>query len=226
MKKSVVLLSAGLDSSVNFLWALRESEVVLALTFDYGQRAREKEIAAARQLAAKFKVPHRVIQLPFFGDFTATSLVNTAADIPRESQVSIDDYQTSVQTAAMVWVPNRNGIFLNIAAGFAEGLKADWIIPGFNLEEATTFPDNSEAYLQVATRALSFSTANHVQVKCFTTAMNKTEIAAKGRELGLDFSGVWPCYFGGETPCGECESCKRFARATGLRFGLRTEDEK
>ncbi len=219
MKKSVVLLSAGLDSSVNFLWAKRESEVALALTFDYGQRARDREIAAASGLAAQFNVPHRVIQLPFFADFTATSLVNTSVEIPRESQISIDDYQTSMRTAAMVWVPNRNGIFLNVAAAFAEGLHADWIVPGFNIEEATTFPDNSEAYLQAATGALQYSTANHVQVKCFTTAMNKTEIATKGRELGLDFHGVWPCYFGGERPCGTCESCQRFIRATGLRIG-------
>jgi 7-cyano-7-deazaguanine synthase len=210
--RSVVLLSSGLDSTVNFYEAKRESDVVLALTFDYGQRAAQQEVESAQKIANKLDVPHKVLNLDWFKDFTHSSLVNRSAEVPTTA-VKIDDLSRSNETAKAVWVPNRNGIFLNIAAAFAEGLNAQWIIPGFNAEEATTFPDNSQAYLEAATNSLSYSTANKVEVKCFTTHLTKSQIVERGRKLGVDFKQIWPCYFGGEQPCGECESCRRFNRA-------------
>ncbi len=214
MVKSVVLLSSGLDSTVNLYRAAKESKVVMAITFDYGQRAAAREINFASQLAARLEVPHRVIELPWFKDFTASSLVNREMDVPTTS-VAIDSFEASTNSAKAVWVPNRNGIFLNIGAAFAESVDAKWLIPGFNAEEATTFPDNSEDYLQAATKSLYYSTGNQVQVKCFTTALDKTEIVKLGRTLGVPFELVWTCYFGGEKPCGQCEPCQRFSRAMG-----------
>ncbi len=212
MKRSVVLLSAGLDSTVNLYRAKEESDVVMALTFNYGQRAAAREIEHAAKLAAQVGTRHHVIDLPWFRDFTKTALVDSKQEVPTSS-VSIDDFNASTHSAKAVWVPNRNGIFLNIGAAFAEGLQAEWIVPGFNLEEAATFPDNSEAYLQAASRAFQFSTSNQVQVRCFTTDLTKPEIVKLGRKLGVPFDLVWTCYFGGEKPCGQCESCQRLARA-------------
>lgn len=211
--RAVVLLSSGLDSTVNLYEARERADVVLALTFDYGQRAAPRELECARAIAEHAGVPHRVVSLPWFADFTNTALVKREAKVPTQKDVSIDDHKISQETAKAVWVPNRNGIFLNIAAGFAEGLQANWVVPGFNREEAATFPDNSEEFLTALTKSFSYSTANKVEVVCFTTRLNKTEIVRRGRELGAPFGLMWPCYFQGESPCGECESCQRFARA-------------
>ena len=126
----MVLLSAGLDSSFNLFKASKEMQILLALTFDYGQRAASQEIAKAAGLSARLGIAHKVIALPWFKDFTRTSLLG-GAEVPMANQVSIDDHQRSLQTAKAVWVPNRNGILLNIAAGFAEGLGADFIVPVF-----------------------------------------------------------------------------------------------
>ncbi len=178
--KSVVLLSGGMDSTVNLLAAREQSEVVLALTFDYGQRASQKEKEVTAKLTSHLKIPHLILSLPFFSQFGNSSLTDLQKTVPTGQQVSIDDLKTSQETAKSVWVPNRNGIFLNIAAGFAETLGADWIVPGFNKEEAVTFPDNSEAFLEASTDALRFSTSNKVQVKCFTTSLSKTEIVEFG----------------------------------------------
>ncbi|MEK7791253.1 MAG: 7-cyano-7-deazaguanine synthase, partial [Deltaproteobacteria bacterium] len=54
--RSVVLLSSGLDSTVNFCKALRETEVVLSLTFDYGQRSAVSEISAAAKISEKYGI--------------------------------------------------------------------------------------------------------------------------------------------------------------------------
>lgn len=217
--RSVVLLSAGLDSSLNLYEAMRESNVVLALSIDYGQRAAKQELKFAGLLCAKLNILHRVIKLEWMSEFSGSSLMDRSRQIPTD-EVRIDDLNISQQTAKSVWVPNRNGILLNIAAGFAESLNAEWIVPGFNAEEALTFKDNSQDYLESLTAAFRFSTANQVEVKCFTTELNKSQIIKRGLELKMDFEILWPCYFDGEAPCGECESCKRFiraARANGLK---------
>lgn len=216
MKPScVVLLSGGLDSTVNLYEATRVSNVALALTFDYSQKASKKEIESASATCQKLKVPHKVLNLNWFSDFTKTSLVSATAEIPKNME--LDDIHVSQETAKAVWVPNRNGIFLNIAAAFAEGLKAQWVVPGFNIEEGATFTDNTQGYLDALNEAFTFSTSNKVVAKCFTTSLNKRQIVQRGKELGVDFSLLWPCYYGGEKLCKECESCRRYLRATEKR---------
>lgn len=213
MKSFVVLLSSGMDSTVNFYRALEEGDVKLAITFNYGQKAATKEIERAKQLTKAKQVPHRVIELPFFRDFGKSSLINENEPIPLGEKVQIESLESSRETAKSVWVPNRNGIFLNIAAGFAEALNAEAIVPGFNLEEAVTFPDNSVAYIGAVEKSLDFSTSNQVKVKCWTQAMTKEEIVREGLRLKVDWSLIWPCYQVGDLWCGECESCRRAERA-------------
>jgi 7-cyano-7-deazaguanine synthase len=211
--KSVVLLSAGLDSSVNLAAAHKQGEVLLALTFDYGQRARVREIKCAEAQSRAFGIPHKVIALPFFAELGHSSLTDTSKKVPRGKEVRIDNLKTSQKTAKSVWVPNRNGIFLNIAAGIAEAMGADFVIPGFNAEEAVTFADNSPGYMKALDKSFEFSTQNRVKTLCYTVKMNKTQIAKLGKKLEVDFSLIWPCYHGGENWCRECESCQRSLRA-------------
>ncbi len=210
---SVVLLSSGLDSTVNLFEAREKSRVVLALTFNYGQRAAPREIERAGAIAKLAGVAHKVLDLTWFSAFTKTSLINLLSEVPVGAAISIDDMKQSAETAKAVWVPNRNGIFLNIGAAFAEGLGAKFVVPGFNIEEGATFPDNTQGFLDSLTGGFKFSTSNHVEAICYTTKLDKTQIVKRGRTLGAPFKLMWPCYFAGNEPCGTCESCQRFRRA-------------
>ncbi len=211
--KSVVLLSSGLDSSVNFFIALQKTEVKLALTFDYGQKAANKEIQRAKELAEGHKVEHKVIELPWLKDLGQSALTNMTTTLPLGPRVSIDNLQVSEKTAKSVWVPNRNGVFLNIAAAFAESLKATIVIPGFNAEEAVTFSDNSFDFIRATRKAFSYSTANDVDVQCYTISQSKNEIVKLGLSFGVPFNRLWVCYQNHDKWCGQCESCKRAIRA-------------
>lgn len=211
--KAVVLLSSGLDSTYNLYVAKQELDVILALTFDYGQRAASQEIKHSIEICRRLNVLHKTVDLPFFKIFTETSLINRNSYVPVGDRVKIDDRESSEESAKSVWVPNRNGIILNIAAGFAEGLGAQWVIPGFNAEEAETFPDNTEEFLEQLDNCWSFSTAVGVRGRCYTTALNKSQIVRSCLERSVDFSLMWPCYFAGDAICRECESCQRFLRA-------------
>jgi len=211
--KSLVLLSGGLDSTVNFFEALNQSEVKLALTFDYGQRAASKELQASARISASRSIPHKIISLPFFKDFGTSSLIDPSKDVPQGDELDISSLEKSEQSAKSVWIPNRNGIFLNIAAGLAESMKIDLVIPGFNAEEAKTFPDNSEKYMGALTQSFYYSTSNRVMVQCYTVKNEKVEIVRRGKELDVPFGLMWPCYLGTDAWCGECESCLRARRA-------------
>ena len=211
--KSIVLLSSGLDSTVNLFLAHKQSQVVQTITFNYGQRALAKEIEHSKKLSDYLKIPNVVIDLPWLKNIGTSSLTNSNYQVPTGKDVSIADHGVSTQTAKSVWVPNRNGVFLNIAAALAEAAQADQIIPGFNLEEAATFPDNSEAYMDAATKAFKFSTSNHVKVVSYTVKMQKTEIMKIAVDEKVPLNLIWPCYFSGEQWCGQCESCLRTKRA-------------
>ncbi|MFX4260682.1 7-cyano-7-deazaguanine synthase QueC [Pelotomaculum propionicicum] len=211
--KSIVLLSGGLDSAVSLVQAIKETEVLLCLTFDYGQRSAQKERESAAFLAAYYKVKHRLVKLGFLENITKTALVAAAADIPEPEQVDLDDYNKSKAAAAAVWVPNRNGLFINIAAAFAEANGCEIIVAGFNREEAATFPDNSVEFVNAANSALSYSTLNKVKLVSYTQPLDKIEIIKQGMKEGLPFQHIWSCYRGEDKMCGRCESCRRFQRA-------------
>lgn len=212
--KSIVLLSGGLDSTVSLAQAKRESKVELCLTMDYGQRAAPREIKAAKEICIYYNIAHQVIELPFLKQITHTALVNRKAKIPEPARENLDELDVTRVTAAAVWVPNRNGLFINIAACFAESLGCTLIVAGFNREEATIFPDNSEDFVYAINHALSFiPTPRKVRVVSYTQRLDKVEIVYLGQRLEIPWNLLWSCYYGGESSCGQCESCIRFQRA-------------
>ena len=214
LKKSIVLLSGGLDSTVNFYKASIETEVILALTFNYGQRAAAREIEASYKIAHTKGIKHQVIELNWLAEITETALVNYEKEIPKLRVDELDDTFGAAKTSAeAVWVPNRNGIFINIAAAFAESFEARCIVTGFNIEEGATFPDNSPAFVDTVNKCLKFSTLYKPEVISYTSKLNKKEIALLGKKLNIPFNLIWSCYFGGAEMCGECESCLRLNRA-------------
>lgn len=212
-KSSVILLSGGLDSIANFYIALKENKKLrLAITFDYGQKANLRELAVARWHAKKARVPYKIIKTKMFKTHGESSLLNDKNKIPTGPGVKINNKKKSEETAKSVWVPNRNGVFLNIAAFYAESLSASEVIIGFNQEEAQTFPDNSEGFLNSANQFFSYSTQNKVKVASSTLKLTKSEIIKKHSHL-LPLEKLWPCYQNFDFWCGECESCLRYRRA-------------
>ena len=112
--RGIVLLSGGLDSLVSLGLGIKDYGVSLALTFDYGQKSARYEIDASKEICDYYKIEHKVINLDWLKNITHTSLVSSN-EIPEGKEL-----EDSVQSAKSVWVPNRNGLFLNIAGCFAD----------------------------------------------------------------------------------------------------------
>lgn len=215
MGSCIVLLSGGLDSVVATAMLRDSMRIAQALTFDYGQRAAKREIETAQKWCDPWDIPHQVIAIPWLGDVSHSALNNPQNKIPHLQSDQLDNLTITSQSAAAVWVSNRNGVFLNIAAAYAEARNISWIVAGFNREEAATFPDNSPQYVEAVNHALQFSTNGKVALISPTQAMMKREIVAWAREHKISLDQLWPCYEGGATWCRKCESCLRFLRAAG-----------
>lgn len=204
-KKGIILLSSGLDSLVSLQLAKKSCEIILALTFDYGQKAAKDEIESAKKIADVYNIPHKTIELPFLKEATNNALTNNDKNLEFEI--------LGEQSAMAVWVPNRNGLFLNIAGVFADSLNADYIIYGANKEEAATFSDNSTEFNKAADNFFKFSTQKHPVILAPCSNLEKFEIVREGVKEGVDFSLLKSCYNSsdkiGKKHCGKCESCKR-----------------
>lgn len=201
-KRAVAVVSGGLDSVVSLALALDSREVRLVLFFDYGQRARDSERASTLSVASYYGLPLREVQLPWLEALAPVGMrATTAAD--DAGLITLDD----------VWVPNRNGVFINVAAAFAESYGCESVITGFNRDEAEEFPDNSRDFVERASRALALSTRGGVAVESFTIDMGKREILLEGMEAGAPLSVIWSCYRSGERMCGSCASCRRLKLA-------------
>jgi 7-cyano-7-deazaguanine synthase len=214
---AVVLLSGGLDSTVALAETLTRRPVLLVLTFDYGQRAARREIAAAAVIAAHYGLTHRILSLPWLSELLPDALNAACAPEAGQSLESENESETLDRNALFdvrrVWVPNRNGLFLNIAACFAEALHAETVVFGANAEEGESFPDNTPAFRDRLNAALAFSTLSGVTVETPVGHLHKNAIVARGRELNVPFQLIWSCYEGTETPCNQCPSCLRLNAA-------------
>jgi 7-cyano-7-deazaguanine synthase len=195
---------------------LQQMEIKMALIFNYGQRSVKREIQNAVKVCENLGIEYNVLDITWMKGITNTSLVNTDAEVPSLSMDEISDDadpSITIESAKAVWVPNRNGILINIAAAFAESMSCDYVIVGFNKEEAVTFPDNSGEFIAAIDDSLSYSTQNGVKVYAPLIGMDKKEIVAKAMELKAPLEYSWSCYHGADVPCGECESCTRRRRA-------------
>jgi len=213
MNKSIVLLSGGLDSLVSLAYAKDEYNIQLALTFDYGQRSAKKEIESAKTIAEYFNIEHIVIKTPWLQEITETSLVNTKQDLPKLDSKELDNPELTLNSAKNVWVPNRNGLFLNIAACFADSMDFSHIIFGANKEEGTTFPDNTQEFIDRINAAFEFSTLAKPKVVAPLINLNKTKIIELALEIEAPLNLMRSCYTDQEKHCGKCESCLRLIRA-------------
>jgi len=224
MKRAVALLSGGLDSTVALAMARRTFEIILALNFDYSQRAAKKEDELSRAISDYYHINYKSIKLKWLGEITLTSLVRKEKKLPHISIGDLDKKEFLSKTMKAVWIPNRNGLFVNIAASLAEAIDCKYIITGFDLEEAGSFPDNSLDFIKAENRALAFSTLNKVKVISPLCKMDKMRIIKVGQELGVPFQFIWSCYEGGNIPCKKCESCQRVRRAI-RKIGILPGDE-
>lgn len=206
-----VLLSGGLDSTTALHWAHRHHNVVCALAFDYGSNHAAQELACARKQAEICGVPYHQIDIRAISAHLQSALLSGADAIPTADYAEDNLKQTVV--------PFRNGIFLAIAAGIAESKGATGLVIAAHGGDHALYPDCREDFMAAMSAAISHGTYAQLQILRPFISLSKTEIAAIGAELGVDFAQTYSCYCGRPHHCGQCATCrerKEAFAATGI----------
>ncbi len=209
--RAITVLSGGLDSTVATSVYANDYDIT-ALTFNYGQKSFYQEQKHAKLICEKLEINHVVINLGWLRDISNSSLTSDV-DVPKPTDDDLDDFDKSLETAKSVWVPARNTVFCSIALAYAESMKADIIIVGWDYEEAVTFPDNSKEYLKAFNKTIEYGSFDDITIKAPLIDMNKEDIVRNGDKLDAPMDLSYSCYNNDDKHCGVCESCKRRRRA-------------
>lgn len=197
MKDSVIIVSGGMDS-VTMLYEYRD-RIAIGLSFDYGSNHNAREIPFARMHCERLGIRHIVINLDFMRRYFKSSLLEGAEAIP-EGYYADENMKSTV-------VPFRNGIMLAIATGIAESNGLTRVMMANHGGDHTIYPDCRPEFVAAFDAAAAAGTYDGVRVMAPYTNMTKTDIARRGRELGIDYTETWSCYKGGEHHCGRCGTC-------------------
>ncbi|OYT29807.1 7-cyano-7-deazaguanine synthase QueC [Thermoplasmatales archaeon ex4572_165] len=207
-KRSVILISGGLDSAVTAFYAKQESSELYGLSFLYGQK-HNREIDSAKKIGIEAKLKDHVFFTLDLNQFGGSSLLkNSKETIP--NNVSVEEIGKEIPST---YVPARNTIFLSIALAYAETIDADFIFIGVTSEDYSGYPDCRPAFIDAFQNLINNATkktilGKNIRLNTPLLKLSKDEIIKKGINLNVPFEKTWSCYQGKDKACGICDSCK------------------
>jgi 7-cyano-7-deazaguanine synthase len=192
----VTILSGGLDSTVlaHHLASLGYEQTFV--TFDYQQR-HFKEMYFAQLTAQRLNGEHVPVSLgPLVRFWQGSALVGDHA-------VPHGHYEAP--SMAITVVPNRNLIFLTIAAAVAVSRGATAVFTGVHSGDHAIYQDCRPEFIHAADAAMQLSCG--VSVNAPFVHFTKANIVRTGTNLAVPFEETWSCYEGGARHCGQCGTC-------------------
>lgn len=209
MKKALVILSGGQDSTTCMYWAIQKfgKENVSAIGFDYGQR-HKKELSCAEDICRNEGISYEVIPTPIINRLSANSL--TRADIPVE--------KTKPEGAPPnTFVEGRNLLFISYAAIYAKTHGITELVTGVCETDFSGYPDCRDVFIKSLNVTLNLAMDYGFVIHTPLMWLDKSqtwEMADKLGVMDIIYNKTLTCYNGvlGEG-CGNCPAC--FLRRRG-----------
>ena len=199
MKKAVLSLSGGMDSSSLLLHLLANGYEVTALGFDYGQKHKvelERATSLVEYLKSKNQpVNFQVIKLDGLSQLLNSALVTGGNDVP-EGHYEQDNMKETV-------VPNRNKIFASLIQAVALSIATTGdkhqveIAMGIHAGDHAIYPDCRQEFRDADFEAFKIGNWDSELVEVTTPYLheNKFTILEDGQKscdiLGLEFNEVY-----------------------------------
>ena len=211
MKKAIVLLSGGLDSTTALYVAKSQGfDEIYVLTFLYGQK-HDRELRSAAEVAKAAGVKeHKTVRL-MLNEWDGCSLTDL--------KMEVEDGNLERTDIPDTYVPARNMVFLSVAASWADALGVADIFIGVSEVDYSGYVDCREEFIRAMEQAVNLGTVlgaekkQHITLHAPFMHLTKAEEIKWGMELGVDYGLTWTCYRGDEKPCGTCDSCLLRAKA-------------
>ena len=200
VKKAVILLSGGLDSTTCISYAISKGYEVYPISFDYGQRL-SRELECAKKVVEHFGIKtHRIIKMDNVGGSALTDMNISVPNFEGDGEIPV------------TYVPARNIIFLSYATGYAEVVGADCIFIGVNAVDYSGYPDCREEFINAFQNMINIGTKRGVDgkpIKIETPLLHlsKGEIVKLATSVNAPLKYSTSCYNGKEKACGVCDSC-------------------
>lgn len=209
MKKAMVVLSGGQDSTTCLYWAKAVFKEVHAVTFDYGQR-HALELDAAR-IVAKMAgvVSHEVVEIP--GVLRSRSpLTDPSAEL--ETYTDFESMDAIIgDRVELTFVPMRNAFFLTLAANLALARDCYHLVTGVCQQDNANYPDCRQTFIDSQERTINEALGIDIfRIHAPLMSLSKAEIVRFAQQIpgcmdAMAYSHT--CYAGQFPPCGECHSC-------------------
>lgn len=224
MKKVVVVMSGGLDSSTALAECIADPKLnpVIGIFFSYKQKHGIPELHAARKVIEHFQLEGKLaldfdLHMCFFDPLTESSLL-AGSELQPPIGRSLEEIASS--EAPNTFVPGRNIIMLSVAASLAYKHDCDVIVGGWHWDDSSGYPDCRITFINAMANAISWGLGRDVDVYAPLINMTKKDIIMFAHDLGLPIELTWSCYqpiVEGDkfSPCGVCDSC--IIRDTALK---------
>lgn len=196
-KDSLIIVSGGMDS-ITLLYDWKE-RIAVGVSFDYGSNHNAKEIPLAKMHCERLGIKHITINLDFMHQYFKSSLLEGGEAIP-DGHYADENMKSTV-------VPFRNGIMLSVAIGIAESNGLINVLIANHGGDHTIYPDCRPEFIKAIDEAATAGTYVKAHVVAPYTNITKSDIARRGKELGINYAETWSCYKGGDIHCGTCGTC-------------------
>lgn len=214
MRRAVVLLSGGVDSTTALAVAKREGYETYCLSVDYGQTNRS-ELAAAERVAKALGATRHLVMRVELESVGGSALTGYGA-IPKR-----EDPSQRGSVVPPTYVPARNTVFLSLAVAWAEALGASAVFVGVNAIDHAGYPDCTPEFVDAFQKVVAVGTkagardGRAIRIRAPLMNMTKAQILETGLKLGLDYGLTLSCYDPDPDgkPCGACDSCLIRGRA-------------
>jgi len=182
-----------MDSTVILYKAVESfgADNIYGLSYDYGQR-HKRELKLAKYHVDKLKIKEwQTIDTSFIKTLAPTSsLTNNDIETP-------DIRQMAGEAQPKSYVPNRNMIFLSIAASYAEAVGATKVYHGATkVDSLAGYWDASPEFLPTINEVLALNREVRIAVEAPLITMDKADIVKEGIRLKVKFSKTYTCYSG------------------------------
>lgn len=203
MRKALVVMSGGQDSTTCLFWAIDRygRENVSAIGFDYGQR-HKKELLCAEDICRDADIPYEVIPTPIINQLSANSL--TREDIPVEEE-------KPEGTPPNSFVEGRNHLFISYAAIYAKTHGITDLVTGVCETDFSGYPDCRDVFIKSLNVTLNLAMDYNFVIHTPLMWLDKSqtwELADKLGVMDIVYNKTLTCYNGemGEG-CGHCPAC-------------------
>lgn len=192
-----LLLSGGMDSIALAFWKRPE----IAITIDYGQRAAEAEVTAARQVARELGIQHEVIAI----DCTAIGSGDMAGSIALEI------------APVPEWWPFRNQLLVTFAAARGLVLGVTEIMTG-SVASDGSHADGRPGFYQAMDAVTSLQEGG-IRVTAPALDMTTPELVRQSGVPREILAWAHSCHTG-NLACGNCRGCVKHYQVTKDVYGV------